>query len=450
MAKLRFLSIFIVILGLSAAYFDIFSFLPGGAKFLMPETNFRLGLDLQGGIQLIYKADTSSLESEEIDDAMAGLRDVIERRVNLFGVAEPAVQIEKSGSENRLMVELPGIKNISDAIALIGETPYLEFKTQRTEQETSDILASQAAGNRLSEDPYFIPSLLTGRFLKKAYLNFNQTTFEPEVSLEFNDEGSRLFAEITKANIGNPLAIYLDGAPISIPNVREEITGGKAQITGQFTADEAKTLVSRLNSGALPIPISLISQESVGATLGQEVLSKSVIAGLLGVLAVAIFLLFLYRALGLAAVLALVIYIAVTLALYKIIPVTFTAAGIAGFILSIGVAVDANILIFERIKEELRNGKMFSSAVPEGFSRAWFSIRDSNISTLITATILYWMGTSVVKGFALTLGIGVLMSLFTSFTVVRTILKALNLKGESRLAKILLNVPETEPVKNHS
>jgi protein-export membrane protein SecD len=210
--------------------------------------------------------------------------------------------------------------------------------------------------------------------------------------------------------------------------VREEITGGRAQITGQFTAQEAKALVRRLNSGALPIPIELISQQTIGASLGEEVLHQSVYAGAVGILAVALFLLLWYRLLGFVAILALGIYIALVLMLFKMIPVTLTAAGVAGFILSVGVAVDANILIFERIREELRKKKNFQIAVHEGFGRAWTSIRDSNISTLITATILYWFGTSIVKGFALTLGLGVLISLFTSFTVVRTFLVAANIK----------------------
>jgi protein-export SecD/SecF family membrane protein len=428
MVKTRFLAIFIFLFGFFAAYFNAVPFLPDSFKGFLPEVPFRLGLDLQGGIHLVYRADTSSIDKNEISSAMDGLRDIIERRVNFFGVTEPLVQVQQSGNENRLIVELPGIKDIHQAIALIGETPYLEFKTQRPQGEVKE-----------GEDP-FAPTALTGRFLKKAYLDFNQTTFEPEISLEFTKEGADLFAQITKENIGKPLAIYLDGAPISVPNVREEITGGRAQITGQFTAEEAKTLVSRLNSGALPIPIELISQQSIGASLGEEVLYKSIRAGIVGVLAVAVLLLLLYRLMGLAAIFALAIYASVVLMLFKTIPVTLTAAGIAGFILSIGVAVDANILIFERIKEELRNGKNFKSAIPEGFSRAWTSIRDSNISTLITATILYWFGTSVVKGFALTLGVGVLISLFSSFTVTKTFLLAARLKGESKLAKVLLGI----------
>ncbi len=443
MVKTRFLAIFIFLLGFFAAYFNAVPFLPENYQGFIPKVPFKLGLDLQGGIHLVYRADISVVESDEVTESMSGLRDVIERRVNFFGVAEPVVQIQQNGDENRLIVELPGIKDLSQAIALIGETPYLEFKTPRPEDQSKEILTAWENQERLDEDPYFISSALTGRFLKKAILDFNQTTFEPEISIEFTKEGSELFAQITKQSIGKPLAIYLDGTPISAPTVREEITGGKAQITGQFTAEEAKTLVRRLNSGALPIPIELISQQSVGASLGEEVLYKSIYAGIVGFLAVALFLFLWYRFIGIIAILALVIYSAIVLMVYKLIPVTLTAAGIAGFILSVGVAVDANILIFDRIKEEVRNKKKLRTAVSEGFSNAWSSIRDSNISTLITASILYWFGTSIVKGFALTLGIGVLISLFSSYTVTRTFLVAMNLKGESRISKILLGIPKT-------
>lgn len=438
MVKTRFLAIFIFLLGCLAGYFNLASFL--GADYLFSQFPFHLGLDLQGGAHLVYKADTSSLPSGEVSSAMAGLRDVMERRINFFGVSEPVVQTEKAGSEERLIVELPGVTDVSEAIKRIGETPYLEFKSQRPDAERDAILAAQKNNERLNEDPYFISTSLTGRFLSKAVLNYNQTTFEPEVDLEFNNEGAELFAKITKENVGKPVAIYLDGAAISVPTVREEITGGKAQITGKFTPQEAKTLVTRLNSGALPIPIELISQQTIGPSLGETVLYKSIEAGIVGVIAVAIFLIILYRAFGLVAVFALLVYIAVSLALYKLIPITITAPGIAGIVLAIVSAVDANILIFERVKEELRQGKSFGTAVFEGFSHAWTSIRDSNTSTIMTAFILYWFGTSVVKGFALTLGIGIILSLFCSIVVTKTYLKALNLKGEGKLAKILYNL----------
>jgi len=431
MVKTRFLAIFIFLLGFVLAYFNAMPFLPENTQGFLPQVPFRLGLDLQGGIHLVYKADTSIVDRGEVPEAMAGLRDVIERRVNFFGVSEPLIQIQQSSGEDRLIVELPGIKNVSEAIALIGETPFLEFRTENPNIEiTDETLVSEA----------FLPTDLTGRFLKKAILDFDQTTYAPQISLEFTKEGGDLFSKITKENIGKPIAIFLVGVPISVPNVSEQITGGRAQITGQFEVEEAKTLVGRLNSGSLPIPIELISQQSVGASLGEEVLQKSIYAGVVGILAVAIFLLIWYRMIGIAAILALVVYAGLVLTLFKLIPVTLTAAGIAGFILSVGVAVDANILIFDRIKEEVRNGKKLKSAVSEGFARAWTSIRDANISTLITATILYWFGTSVVKGFALTLGVGVLVGLLTSYFAVRTFLVAVNPKGESKFSKFILGI----------
>jgi len=433
-AKYRFISFLLILAGLGIAYFD-------AVNFLKPESflysrilsvPFKLGLDLQGGVHLTYKADLSAIKPAEAGNAMEGLRDVIERRVNAFGVGEPLVQVEKSaGGDQRLIVELPGVTNVNEAIKMIGETPFLEFKT---ENPAADKLTEE---EKKDSSKVFVSSDLTGRYLKKAILDFDQTTFEPIISLEFNDEGGKLFAKMTKENVGKSIAIFLDGAPISVPNVREEITGGKAQITGQFTPQEAKLLVQRLNSGALPVPVSLISQQSVGPTLGEKFLAKGVMAGIYGMILVSLFLILWYRLPGLAAVLALGLYTIIILALFKLIPVTLTAAGIAGFILSVGMAVDANILIFERMKEELKKGKNLQSAISEGFSRAWLSIRDSNISSLITAGILFWMGTSMIKGFALTLGVGILISMFSAITVSRTFLLAIGLKGESRIGKFL-------------
>ncbi len=433
MVKTRLFAVFIFLVGAFLGYFVAAPYLnPGG---LFGNSFFRLGLDLKGGVHLIYKADVSSLSSKDVSEAMAGLRDVIERRVNFFGVTEPVVQIEQSGSafnpltrEQRLIVELPGITDLNEAIKMIGATPYLEFKTERSEKERDVILEAQKKNQRLNEDPYFISTQLTGRYLNKAILDFDQTTYSPIILLEFNSEGEKLFAQITKENINKRVAIYLDGAPISIPVVREEITGGRAQITGDFKPEEAKQLVRNLNSGALPIPIILISQQSIGASLGETALIRDLFAGLVGVLAVALFLILWYRLPGFIAVVALCIYTILSLFLFKLIPVTLTAAGIAGFILSMGMAVDANILIFERMKEESRSGKTFQTAMEEGFRRAWPSIRDSNISSLITCVILYWLGTSMVKGFALTLGIGILVSIFSAVFVSRTFLLAIGLE----------------------
>lgn len=443
--KYRILAIVILLLGIAAGIFDAPEYASkalekigiGGVR--IPSPSYRLGLDLQGGTHLVYRADLNSISGEEVSEAMQGLRDVIERRVNLFGVAEPVVQVESESGEERLIVELAGIRDINEAIRLIGETPFLEFKTERPEAERTAILDAQAKGERLSEDAYFIPSPLTGKYLKRAELAFDQTTYKPVVNLVFNDEGSGIFEQLTDQNVGKQLAIYLDGMPISAPVVNQKISGGSAQITGQFTADEARQLVRRLNSGALPVPITLISQQSVEASLGKVELERSLAAGVYGLLAVALFMIFWYRLPGLMAVFALLVYTALLLGIFKIVPVTLTAAGIAGFILSIGMAVDANVLIFERFKEEMRAGRGMAGAIEEGFQRAWTSIRDSNVSSLITAVILYWFGTSLIKGFALTLGLGVIVSMFSAITITRTFLRAFKLR-ESKAMRFLFGI----------
>jgi protein-export membrane protein SecD len=396
---------------------------------------FRLGLDLQGGTHLVYEADLSQIEKSRYEEAMQGVRDVIERRINLFGVAEPLVQVDKVGSHFRLIVELAGIKDIHQAIQMIGETPSLDFREEKGANETQAILDRQKQGDQaaLLEDPYFgQPTALTGKYLQNAQVSFDQNTNKPEIDLQFNDEGAKLFEELTSKNVNKRVAIYLDGQPISAPTVQEAISGGKARITGTFTLEEAKTLVQRLNAGALPVPIKLVNQETIGASLGEVSLQQSLLAGLIGLFAVAVFMMLWYRLPGLLAVLALLVYTAIILAIFKLIPVTLTLAGIAGLILSIGMAVDANILIFERMKEELKAGKSLGGAIEEGFKRAWTSIRDSNVSSLITCLILFWFGTSVIKGFALTLAIGILISLFSAITVTRTFLR---LAGETRLKK---------------
>ncbi|MBI2063932.1 MAG: protein translocase subunit SecD [Candidatus Yanofskybacteria bacterium] len=381
---------------------------------------FHLGLDLLGGTHLVYQADLSGAGDQSADDAMAGVRDVIERRVNLFGVAEPLVQIE---GKNRLVVELAGISDVNQAIQMIGQTPFLEFKEERAQEESQKILDAQQKGEQQFEDPYFQSTGLTGKHLKRSQLAFDPNTSQPEISLELNDEGAKLFAEITKRNIGKRVAIYVDGMVISAPVVQGEIEGGRAVISGGFTIKEARDLANNLNAGALPVPITLISQQTVGPSLGQESLQKSLQAGLYGLLLVAIFMIIFYRLPGAVSVLALLIYTVIVLAIYKLIPVTLTLAGIAGFILSLGMAVDANVLIFARFREELKAGRSLPHSFSEGFHRAWYSIRDSHVTTILGALILYIFSTSVVKGFALTLGIGVLMSLFSSIVVTRSFLK---------------------------
>ncbi len=384
---------------------------------------FRLGLDLLGGTHLVYKADLSNLAGGQSSaDAMEGVRDVIERRVNIFGVAEPLVQVE---GNDRLVVELAGVKDITQAIRLIGETPFLQFKEERPEAEKNAILEAQKKNQRMAEDPYFIDTLLTGKYLNGAKVVFANGTSQisgVEVSLELNDEGAKIFKTLTEKNLNKRLAIYLDGVPISAPVVQSVIPNGKAVITGNFTIQQAKELSTRLNAGALPVPVSLISQQSIGASLGQESLARSLKAGVYGLVLVALFMILFYRLPGVVSVLALIIYVVIVLAIYKLIPVTLTLSGIAGFIISLGMAVDANVLIFARTREELAQNKSLTLAFNEGFRRAWLSIRDSHVTTLIGAAVLYLFTTSVVKGFALTLGIGVLISLFSAITVTRSFL----------------------------
>ena len=390
-----------------------------------PEVSFKLGLDLQGGSHLVYEADLSKIEKEEENEAMQGLRDVIERRVNLFGVGEPLVRIQEQVGHKRLVVELPGVKDIEEAIAAIGKTPYLEFKEERSEEETNEILARyEEEESDFAEDPYFKSTKLTGKYLKKAELGFNQTTFEPEVLLEFNEQGKDIFKELTSLNIGKRLAIYIDQSLISAPMVKEAIPDGKARITGRFTIEEAKLLTRNLNAGALPVPITLISQKTVGPVLGKISLEKSLKAGMIGFLMVILFMIGFYRGPGILASLALMIYAGIVLSLFKLIPVTLTLAGIGGVILSVGMAVDANVLIFERMKEERRAGRSFERMIEIGFSRAWPSIRDSNLTTLIVALIMFFFGTSFIKGFALTLSLGILVSMFSAIFITRTFLRS--------------------------
>ena len=408
--------------------------------FLFPhfwDIPFKLGLDLRGGTHLLYEADLSSIEKENYGSAMEGLRDIIERRVNTFGVAEPIVQTQESGNQYRLVVELAGVKDPAEAIRMIGKTPFLEFREQKTEEETKAIKDKQSELQDMTieemqqvenwqlafEDPYFKSTNLTGQYLDKAELVFNQQTGIPLITLQFDEEGSELFKQITTENVGKILAIYIDGVVISAPVVNEPIIGGRAQISGDFSIDEAKELARNLNAGALPVPIQLISQQTVGPTLGSISLEKSLKAGLIGLLAVVIFLLIFYRLSGLLASLSLLVYVAIILGLFKLIPVTLTLAGIGGFILSIGMAVDANILIFSRMREELKNEQSFSISLEEGFRRSWPSIRDGNITTLIVALILFGLGTSFIKGFAFTLSIGILVSMFSAIFITRNLLR---------------------------
>lgn len=517
---------------------------PKAVSFAAPLYNFlnkskiNLGLDLQGGIHLEYKADMTQVASDKVNEALQAAQDVIERRINAFGVGEPLVQTAKSGDENRIIIELPGIKDIEGAKQQIKETPFLEFKEEATpedlkqydklfeqanaqaKQKAQEVLQRALKGEdfsalakEFSQDPgsknnggdldfvkkgTFVPEFdkvlfegnltpgqvypqlvesqfgwhiikmlevrgendekevhsahilfakqsaagipelqykstgLSGKNLKSASVVFqSQGLGEPQVSLKFDDEGTKLFAELTKKNLNKTIAIYLDNQIISAPTVQAEITNGEAVITGSFSVDEAKKLAGRLNEGALPVPLTLVGQQSIEASLGQASLERSLFAGMIGLAAVIIFMIIYYRFLGIVASLALLIYTALMISIVKLSgtispwPITLTLSGIAGLILTIGMAVDANILIFERTKEEIRRGRNIHSAIDEGFRRAWTSIKDSNVSSIITAFILMVMATSFVKGFAMMLIIGVLISMFTAITITRTILKFL-------------------------
>ncbi len=395
-----------------------------------PDSPFKLGLDLQGGTHLIYEADLSNIAKEDYSSSMQGLRDVIERRVNFFGVREPLVQTQGE----KLIVELAGITDPAQAIQMIGQTPYLEFKEEKENYQAILEKNTKVAESKEGEyeDP-FQATPLTGKYLQRAELGFDQTTYQPLVSLQFNEEGAKIFEEITSRNVGKLLAIYIDGLPISAPVVQEVIAGGKAQISGKFTVDEAKALSRNLNAGALPVPIKLVSQQTVGPTLGKISLEQSLRAGVFGFLAILLFMVLFYRLPGFFASLSLIIYVSFVMALFKLIPVTLTLAGIAGFLLSMGMAVDANILIFSRMREELKGGKSYSISLEDGLKRAWPAIRDGNFTTILVGLILFGFGTSFVKGFAFTLIIGNLVSMFSAIIITQYFLRCF---VKTRLEKV--------------
>lgn len=409
------------------------------------ERGFKLGLDLAGGSQLVYEADTTGITDRDIPELMAVLRNVIEARINVFGVSEPVVQVEQGSfvageTTHRLVVELPGVTDVDEAVAEIGRTPLLEFKLldrgllEAAEQTMASGTVSVAEDGSIDfsglelPDPY-VDTGLTGRYLESASLEFTagQTGLagEPIVSIRFDSEGAALFEQITRNYVGETLAIFLDGEIVSLPRINEPISGGTATISGGFTPQEARELAQNLNFGSLPVPIELASTQTVGATLGAQVLEKGVEAAVVSLIVISIFMIAYYRLLGFIAIMALIVYVVINLALFQYIPVTITAAGLAGFVLSIGIAVDANVLIFERFKEEYRAGKGSREATREGFLRAWSAIRDGNLTSILTAIILFWFGTAMVKGFALVFGLGVVVSMFTAITLIRTFMMAL-------------------------
>lgn len=521
------------------------------AKDFFESFKINLGLDLQGGMHLEYKADISGIESDRVETALQAAQDVVERRVNAFGVSESLVQTSKCGQDNCIIIELPGIKDMEEAKSKIKDTVILEFKEEgeidpeiqtmfdnlnsQTKVKAEEALERVKKGDNfeelvkeLSQDPEttenggdlgyipkdsFLPELnkvlfeenlnngdiyqslvetqlgwhivkfvesrgegddlevkashiffgkkdpssydqfrfkptgLTGKNLEKAQESFpnGPGLGTPEISLKFDEEGTKLFAEITKRNIEKPLAIFLDGELLSSPTVQNEITNGEAVITGSFTLEEVQEQVRRLNEGSIPVPLELVSESHVEATLGEQSLRKSLKAGMMGMLAVIVYMIFYYRLPGLIASMGILIYVALMISIFKFSgsftpwPITLSLSGIAGFILTIGMAVDANVLIFERIKEELRNGKSIPRSIEEGFRRAWPSIRDGNFSTIITSVILFWVGTSFVKGFALILIIGVSVSMFTAIVIVKVMMKYLI--GDWIEEKIWLMIP---------
>lgn len=417
MTRFRVSAIFALLIGLLLTYF-VWSTEANP----LSSYRFKLGLDLAGGTELVYKADMSQTPSGEQSDALGALQGVIERRVNLFGVAEPLVQTEQASAlsgitEDRLIVDLPGVTDIKAAVAALGQTPTLEFR-----------LATTTKVGTTTEVAY-VSTGLNGRYLSGATLGFGSGATAglsaPQVILNFNSEGAKLFEKITSENVGRTLAIFLDGQPISTPTIQEAIPGGQATITGRFTATEARDLVRNLNFGALPVPISLESSSAVGPTLGAAAISAGVMAGIIGFAIVALFMIAWYRLPGIIAAVALAEYLAFMLSVIKVIPVTLTASGIAGLIISVGMAVDANVLIFERTKEELREGKNPREAVHIGFSRAWPAIRDGHLTMIISGVILFWLGTSIVQGFALVFVLGVLASFISAVSLSRVFLLAI-------------------------
>lgn len=382
----------------------------------------QLGLDLRGGSHLVFQTDTSQIDAADLEDALQSTRDIIEQRVNLFGISEPEVRTIKSGDVHRISVDLPGVYDVAQASGLIGQTAQLNF---REESELPPEASPSAGLNRLVGE-----TGLTGKDVERARVDFNTNDGTPQVALEFTPAGAKMFAEITKRNVGKSVGIFLDEFLISAPTVQQEIIGGNAVISGSFTTEGAKQLAIAINSGALPVPIELVEQRSIGPSLGAEEVQKSVVAGIIGLTMVMVFMIGYYGRLGIIASGALIIYGLINFAIFRAVPIVLTLPGVAGFILSIGMAVDSNILIFERIKEEQRKGKTFEASIRLGFGRAIDAIKDANLTTLLVAFILFnplnWdflPQFGLVRGFALTLGIGVATSLFTGVVITKWLIK---------------------------
>ncbi len=402
----------LLLVSLMASYLALGKTTSFQIKNFKPSWTYAEGLDLAGGTRLIYDAKTESLDNNAASQAMTSLKLIIENRVNGLGVTEPLIITGRSGDKRRLTVELPGIDDLELAKNLIGQTAKLQFATNFSLDEQGNIVIAE---NEL---------VLSGQDLARADVTFDQQSQSPypQIRLRLSDGGAAKFTAATAANIGKPIFILLDNSILSAPTVQSKITGNEAVITGSFTIPEAKQLVNLLNGGALPVGIELVEQAKIGASLGQDALHKSLRAGLIGYLAISILLIWRYRQEGVVAIFSLGLYTLITLAIFKLIPITLTLASISGLILSIGMAVDANILIYERMREERRNGLKGQALIDQSFKRAWSSIRDSNVTSLISAAILLTFGSTLIKGFALTLGIGIVVSMFTAITVTRTIL----------------------------
>ncbi|HKB88400.1 MAG TPA: protein translocase subunit SecD [Patescibacteria group bacterium] len=412
---------FILVITLASTYVS----LPFGLNFKIgnfsvnKKFDLKLGLDLAGGSQLVFEADMSKIAPEKQATALESVRNVIERRVNLFGVSEPTVQTSEFQGKKRIIIDLPGVNDTQQAVSLIGQTAQLQFS------EIKDIPATKTA----SASSKLVATELTGADLQSASVVFDNQTGKPTISLQFTTEGEKKFAAITGRNVGKTLPIVLDNQLVSAPVVQQQITGGSAQISGSFTIEEAKQLAVQLNAGALPVPIKLIQQTTVGASLGALSIKQSILAGIVGIVMVLIFMVANYGLLGVIADIGLLIFGVITIALYKLIPITLTLPGIAGFMLSIGMALDGNILIFERFKEE-RLVRDYHQALEVSFGRAWNSIRDAYAATLITCFVLanpldwsFLNSSGPIRGFAITLALGIFISLFTGIFVSRNLLR---------------------------
>lgn len=382
---------------------------------------YKLGLDLEGGSHLVFLVETKNLANKDIGDAIEAARNIIEKRINFFGVAEPQVYLLKEGHKYKVSVDIPGNKNPQQAIKQVGKVAQLDFREYKTKK--------MQQGTTSATIPYFAKTKLGGRYLRRAALVFDQQSGKPQVSLVFDKDGGKLFAAITATNVEKPLAIFLDQELLTAPIVQQPIKDGKAVITGNFSVEEAKLLVNSLNAGALPVPIKLVEQKTIEATLGRQNIQKSLVAGVLGLAFVMTFMVAVYKKEGLVALASLLVYAVISLALYKILGIVLTISGIAGFLLSIGMAVDSNILIYERIKEEKLLLKNEQRAVRSGFFRALSAIRSANFNTLLVCFILFnpfnfefLPQFGMVRGFALTLALGVLLGLFTGVFITKNIL----------------------------